>query len=89
MAARLQRASRGGRPVLLRIATPAAARAQRDAEGADEQAFLLWQMVSRTTSRRHPDRGHPDVTIAAARPPGDRPMPRQEAAFFHRNSGER
>ena len=48
MAARLQRASRSGRPVLLRIDDAGqgleATRAQRDAEAADEQAFLLWQM---------------------------------------------
>ncbi len=49
MTARLQRASRSGRPVLLRVGFegelgPGAARARRDAEEADEQAFLLWQM---------------------------------------------
>ncbi len=47
MTARLQRASRSGRPVLLRVEFEGggdATRAQRDAEAADEQAFLLWQM---------------------------------------------
>jgi len=49
MAARLQQASAGGRPILLRIEFDAghgigSTRAQRDAEAADEQAFLLWQM---------------------------------------------
>ena len=48
MAARLQRASRSGRPALLRINDGGhdggATRAQRDAQAADEQAFLLWQM---------------------------------------------
>ncbi len=47
MTARLQRASRGGRPVLLRVEFDGgggAVRARRDAEAADEQAFLLWQM---------------------------------------------
>lgn len=49
MAARLQKASTSGRPVLLRIEFDAghgigSTRAQHDAEVADEQAFLLWQM---------------------------------------------
>ena len=49
MTARLQKASTSGRPVLLRIEFDAghgigSTRAQRDAEAADEQAFLLWQM---------------------------------------------
>ncbi len=48
MAARLQVASSGGRPVLLRIEFDAghglgSTRTQRDAETADEYAFLLWQ----------------------------------------------
>ena len=49
MTARLQRAISSGRPILLRIEFDAghgvgSTRAQRDAETADEQAFLLWQM---------------------------------------------
>lgn len=49
MAARLQKASVSRRPVLLRIEFDAghgigSTRAQHDAEVADEQAFLLWQM---------------------------------------------
>ena len=49
MTARLQKASSGGRPVLLRVEFDAghgigSTRTQRDAETADEQAFLLWQM---------------------------------------------
>jgi prolyl oligopeptidase len=48
MAARLQAATSSGRPVLLRIEFDAghgigSTRAQRDAEEADEFAFLLWQ----------------------------------------------
>ena len=49
MTARLQQASSSGRPILLRIEFDAghgigSTRAQRDAEAADEQTFLLWQM---------------------------------------------
>jgi prolyl oligopeptidase len=53
MAARLQAASRGGVPVLLRVADDAGhdqgrTRQQRDAELADEYAFLLSQLGSPT-----------------------------------------
>lgn len=52
MAARLQAATASGRPVLLRIEFDAghgigSTRAQRDAELADEFAFLLWQFGQR------------------------------------------
>jgi len=49
MAARLQSASRSGKPVLLRVDAaaghgPGALRAQREQEWADIYTFLLWQM---------------------------------------------
>ncbi len=49
MTARLQAATASGRPVLFRVEFDAghgigSTRAQRDAETADESAFLLWQM---------------------------------------------
>ena len=52
MAARLQKASTSGKPVLLRIDYesghgPGTARAQREEELADIYAFLLWQMGER------------------------------------------
>jgi prolyl oligopeptidase len=55
MAARLQAATTSGKPVLLRVEYDAghgmgSTKSQRDAESADEMAFLLWQLgVSAST----------------------------------------
>jgi prolyl oligopeptidase len=59
MAARLQAANAGGRPVLLRVDYDAghgigSTRTQRDELQADQLAFMLWQM------------GDPDFQPAAA-----------------------
>jgi len=54
MAARLQRASRSGNPVLLRVEFSAghgmgSTKLQRDEELADQMAFLFWQLTDRAT----------------------------------------
>jgi prolyl oligopeptidase len=59
MAARLQAASKSGKPVLLRVATDAghgivgATRTQIDAELADIYAFLSWQLGGRPIAAKH------------------------------------
>jgi prolyl oligopeptidase len=55
MAARLQRASRSGRPILLRVNFDAghglgSTRSQVDDERADEYAFVLWRAGRRNVA---------------------------------------